>query len=441
MRPGKIISLVQVAITSLLCFAIHAEGSPTILNSSSGFFSYPVHSIRYPPATEVTWLIKVDEGKHINLTLDVRDVEAYRGKCIDIIEIKDGNNSRSPLLGGYCNLNKPTYSILSSSNALRVWFQSAKNSDGGLGFRISYNTVTDQVCGSLDWLKSFPGTISTPRYPDPYPNNRKCTWKIRAPRGMYIHIEFHEVYNLEVLCSYHIEMECICTDTLVIKDGGKSLPYALNDGNCFAKPRPFTSRTNEVSLKFVSDYSGRFEGFSATYTTSLTKDCGADIWNDHGLITSPNYPYDYHSYKTCIWRITVPDDHYIIITFHEFDINNASRFACLRDSLAIHDGYTEYNPLLAKMCNGHYVNKVNSTGNQVYIVFQSGMNLKAKGFKANFASHEKDMISGDVKKREPRHEEIKNSGVLKEKPINTATKMYNSWMMIALLLGTLGHSI
>lgn len=41
----------------------------------------------------------MDEGKHINLTLDVKDVEAYRGKCIDIIEIKDGNNSKSPLLG------------------------------------------------------------------------------------------------------------------------------------------------------------------------------------------------------------------------------------------------------------------------------------------------------------------------------------------------------
>jgi hypothetical protein len=41
----------------------------------------------------------VDEGKHINLTLHVIDVEAYRGKCIDIIEIKDGNNSQAPLLG------------------------------------------------------------------------------------------------------------------------------------------------------------------------------------------------------------------------------------------------------------------------------------------------------------------------------------------------------
>jgi hypothetical protein len=44
-------------------------------------------------------VIKVDEGKHINLTLRVIDVEEYRGKCIDIVEIKDGDNSLAPLLG------------------------------------------------------------------------------------------------------------------------------------------------------------------------------------------------------------------------------------------------------------------------------------------------------------------------------------------------------
>ena len=73
--------------------------SPTILTSPSGSFSYPIYPSRYRPATEVTWVIKVDKGKFINLTLHVIDVEEYRGKCIDIIEIKDGNNSQAPLLG------------------------------------------------------------------------------------------------------------------------------------------------------------------------------------------------------------------------------------------------------------------------------------------------------------------------------------------------------
>ena len=81
---------------------------------------------------------------------------------------------------------------------------------------------------------------------------------------------------------------------------------------------------------------------------NILPECGADLWSDHGLITSPNYPYSYHSYRTCIWRITVPDDHYVIITFHEFDINKSYR-PCFVDSVEIHDGYTEESPLLGNI--------------------------------------------------------------------------------------------
>ena len=47
--------------------------------------------------------------------------------------------------------------------------------------------------------------------------------------------------------------------------------YTLENRYCTAKPWPFTSKTNKVSMKFVSGASGRFEGFAATYTSSLTK--------------------------------------------------------------------------------------------------------------------------------------------------------------------------
>jgi hypothetical protein len=44
---------------------------------------------------------------------------------------------------------------------------------------------------------------------------------------------------------------------------------------------------------------------------------------------------------------------------------------------------------LAKLCNSNFVSKVNSTGNKLYIVFNSGFNLKAKGFKATYASYKR----------------------------------------------------
>ena len=44
---------------------------------------------------------------------------------------------------------------------------------------------------------------------------------------------------------------------------------------------------------------------------------------------------------------------------------------------------------LAKLCNSNFVREVNSTGNKVYIVFNSGFNLRAKGFKATYASYKR----------------------------------------------------
>ena len=73
--------------------------SPVTLTSSSGSFSTPTFPLRYPADTEYIWLIKTNYGTYIQLTFDVVDVEEYRGKCIDIVEIKDGGTSGSPLIG------------------------------------------------------------------------------------------------------------------------------------------------------------------------------------------------------------------------------------------------------------------------------------------------------------------------------------------------------
>ncbi|XP_046839729.1 cubilin-like [Xenia sp. Carnegie-2017] len=357
------------------------EASVFILNTTSGSFKHPKNSSRYQPATEHTWLIKVEKARYINLSLHIRDVEVYRGKCIDIVEIKDGDSSHAPFLGGYCNENKPSYNILSSGNALRVWFQSAKNSAGGHGFSVTYTSALDEACGGH--FKTFPGVIKTPRYPLPYPNNRECTWTIQTPPGTYIRVQFHGAYGLEYRCPDH---HCECVDFLEIRDGGIRLREEPQYGYCFMKPEPFTSRSNAVEIKFTSDSHGRYEGFHFTYTTSLTRGCGGDIHKDRGILTSPNYPYSYYSYIKCIWRIKAPKDHFVTITFHEFDVERSSSF-CAGHFLTIRDGYSEESPLLEKMCTPKFVKEINSTGEMMHITFMSFFNSHSMGFRATFASH------------------------------------------------------
>lgn len=54
-------------------------------------------------------MISAKDGMHIKLTFDVIDIEAYKGTCIDIVEIKDGDSSDAPLIGKECPCAKYEY--------------------------------------------------------------------------------------------------------------------------------------------------------------------------------------------------------------------------------------------------------------------------------------------------------------------------------------------
>ena len=72
-------------------------------------------------------------------------------------------------------------------------------------FIIAVNRTCNQT------LNGRYGIITTPNYPNAYPNGVSCIWKIKAPRGYYIELSFHD---------FDIEPYDDCkSDVLEIKDG------------------------------------------------------------------------------------------------------------------------------------------------------------------------------------------------------------------------------
>ena len=51
------------------------------------------------------------------------------------------------------------------------------------GFRAEYNTNEQRYCGGRLELESVTdvGYLTSPEYPELYPNNTECQWLIRAP--------------------------------------------------------------------------------------------------------------------------------------------------------------------------------------------------------------------------------------------------------------------
>ena len=46
--------------------------------------------------------------------------------------------------------------------------------------------------------------------------------------------------------------------------------------------------------------------------------CGGELTNPSGIITSPNYPFNYPSSRQCEWSIVVPSGQQILLNVTDF---------------------------------------------------------------------------------------------------------------------------
>ncbi|XP_063463606.1 deleted in malignant brain tumors 1 protein [Pan paniscus] len=118
---------------------------------------------------------------------------------------------------------------------------------------------TDYSCGGF--LSQPSGGFSSPFYPGNYPNNAKCVWDIEVQNNYRVTVIFRDV-QLEGGCNY---------DYIEVFDG----PYRnspLIARVCDGARGSFTSSSNFMSIRFISDHSITRRGFRAEYYSSPSND-------------------------------------------------------------------------------------------------------------------------------------------------------------------------
>ncbi|XP_066266557.1 chymotrypsin B-like [Branchiostoma lanceolatum] len=108
------------------------------------------------------------------------------------------------------------------------------------------------IAQTCDTVSGSSGTVSSPNYPQHYPNNARCNYVLSPGTGQQVAMEFTD-FALEnhYQCAY---------DALEIFDGGISLGKFCGTNT----PGPISSR-NEIIVVFSSDYSVTAKGFSFDY--------------------------------------------------------------------------------------------------------------------------------------------------------------------------------
>ena len=95
-----------------------------------------------------------------------------------------------------------------------------------------------------------------------------------------------------------------------------------------------------------------------------------------GPLQTVNYPSNYISNTVCIWKITAPVGHVIMLHFKFVYLQQSS--PCAYDYTEIRNGLDGRGQLLAKFCKSIY--DVFSTGRYMWVKFRSDLSRNFKGF-------------------------------------------------------------
>ncbi|CAJ0932506.1 unnamed protein product [Ranitomeya imitator] len=265
---------------------------------------------------------------------------------------------------------------------------------------------------------SMYGEITSPNYPQIYPNNAKKTWNIQVPDGYgirlyFIHLDIEPSDN----CEYDSLQVIIGNEVQRVYCGRQSL-----ESTGFLKEKVYP--TTHMKLLFQSDFSNqeRHTGFAAYYVaadvdecilsnpcshfcnnyiggffcscppeyqlqedhSSCGVNCSGGLYKDlRGQISSPGYPSPYPENSRCEYKVLLELGYQVVLTFkaQDFDIEAPEDGSCIYDSLIIKAKGRTFGPY----CGKTPPPRIETGSNEVDIDFMTDSGGDNKGWKIYYS--------------------------------------------------------
>ncbi|XP_071768609.2 ST14 transmembrane serine protease matriptase a [Centroberyx gerrardi] len=237
----------------------HAKADHIGTITSPGFPNKP-----YPANTVVQWQLRADPGYVIKLDFDTFNLEENCKN--DFVKIYDSLVAiESRVMEEICGYYSPSdpLTFLSSRNVMLVTLvTNEKKNFPGLRAHVSQvrRGGKGTACGGQ--LTGEKGTFTSPNYPNYYPPNSFCEWKIEVPTGKVVKVTFKKF----LLSEPGQENSADCNKDYV-EVNGKRLCGEKPDGTVTE-----TSSTNTMSVLFHADASYVDRGFTAEFVAIDSKD-------------------------------------------------------------------------------------------------------------------------------------------------------------------------
>ena len=245
-----------------------AESEPDdilVSSGTSGVLTSYRWPLSYPNEYEFTNIIQVEAGQHIKIDFTDFDLEPNG----DFVTITDGKGEVlgpeqvwGPLENGTRSGLLPRFSIVCKVDRVHIKF-TTDTSGTHSGWGLEWSQVEAESSYPDDG-PSLPtqGDITSPNYPDNYPNGLHLQKTIIVDEGYLVHIR---------VTDFHMDSSSAsCTDYLEIKDGdGTTLGFLSNQVYrcCYS----FVSHTETVFLLFHTDVQDTDRGWKLEWGKLKTK--------------------------------------------------------------------------------------------------------------------------------------------------------------------------
>jgi len=206
----------------------------------------------YQEQSDCQWLIAPADSIE-GLTLEFLKYGLGAG---DTLRVYDGETTSDPLLALLTHGSQPG-PVDTDGNRMLVTF-SSDDAEQGSGFLAEFSSDIPVYCDGNTMLTAQTDTLEDGSGPWDYQNNTQCMWMIN-PEGSsevtltFLDFETEEGYD-------HVMVYDLATQELLADYSGSYEP---------GLPAPVTSSSGKMFVVFITNYTGRADGFKAYYETDL----------------------------------------------------------------------------------------------------------------------------------------------------------------------------
>ncbi|XP_025936151.1 complement C1r subcomponent [Apteryx rowi] len=155
------------------------------------------------------------------------------------------------------------------------------------GYQLQSDQHSCKVECSSELFTEASGYLSSPEYPQPYPEDLRCNYSIRLEKGLSIILKFLEPFEIDE----HQQVHCPY-DQLKIQVQGKEIGEFCGK----ASPGNIETNSNEVDILFFTDESGFSRGWKIHYTSERVR-CPQPMPRDQFTIIRDLQPmYQFQDY-------------------------------------------------------------------------------------------------------------------------------------------------